>query len=203
VGVDDLDRLDELAGRLVRLRAMTVDDIDALMVFDRDSDGARRWGETNLPRSPEATRTATEERLAKPPVGDTGVFVIEVIADRAVAGTTSVGRANPRHGRFSYGIGLGEPYRNKGYGTEAITLLLRFYFAELRYEKCDTSVYSFNDGSLRVHERLGFQVEGRVRRAIFTAGEHHDEIMVGITAEEFFARHGRTQGTGEGRDEEG
>lgn len=39
-----------------------------------------------------------------------------------------------------------------------------------------------------MHEKLGFQVEGRVRRAVFTGGALHDEILVGITAEEFLAQ---------------
>lgn len=32
---------------------------------------------------------------------------------------------------FKYGIGLGRQHRNKGYGAEAVVLLLRFDFAEL------------------------------------------------------------------------
>lgn len=39
-----------------------------------------------------------------------------------------------------------------------------------------------------MHERLGFQVEGRIRDAIFTSGAYHDEVIVGITADEFFDR---------------
>jgi len=187
---DELDRLDELAGELVRLRAMTVHDIDAMAPFDRDTQGVRQSGETFIPRSPDVHRRTVEEWLARPNPGDTAGWVIEVLATREAAGSMNVGRASPRNGRFSYGIGLGAPHRNQGYGSEAITLLLRFYFGELRYQKCDTTIYAFNDGSLRLHERLGFQVEGRIRRAVFTAGEHHDEIVVGITAEEFFARHG-------------
>jgi RimJ/RimL family protein N-acetyltransferase len=40
-----------------------------------------------------------------------------------------------------------------------------------------------------MHQKLGFQIEGRVRRAIFSQGDYHDEIIVGITAGEFFERH--------------
>jgi RimJ/RimL family protein N-acetyltransferase len=41
-----------------------------------------------------------------------------------------------------------------------------------------------------MHRKLGFQDEGRIRRAIFTNGRHFDTIVLGMTAEEFFARHG-------------
>jgi RimJ/RimL family protein N-acetyltransferase len=91
-------------------------------------------------------------------------------------------------GRFSHGLAIGAGHRRQGFGTEAVGLLLRFYFGELRYQKCDTSIYGFNDASLAMHEKLGFQIEGRVRRAVFARGEYHDELIVGITADEFFER---------------
>lgn len=107
--------------------------------------------------------------------------------DDVIVGSLSVGRASARHGRFGYGLGLGAEHRRRGFGSQAVSLLLRFYFGELRYRKCDTSIYAFNEPSLRMHEQLGFQVEGRIRDAIFTRGEYHDEIIVGITAHEFFS----------------
>ena len=95
--------------------------------------------------------------------------------------------ADRRNGVFSYGIGLGHHHRGKGYGAEAVVLLLRFYFAELGYQKCDTWVYAFNEVSLALHRGFGFIEEGRLRRTVYTAGAHHDEVYLGLTAEEFFA----------------
>jgi RimJ/RimL family protein N-acetyltransferase len=181
-----LDDLDELAGDKVRLRGLRLEDGPAFLAMDRDTDGARRWGETNLPRSDARARAWLEEQLAKNPKDHTTFLVIERLDD-VIVGSLSVGRASARHGRFGYGLGLGAEHRRQGFGSEAVSLLLRFYFGELRYRKCDTSIYSFNEPSLRMHERLGFQVEGRIRDAIFTGGQHHDEIVVGITAEEFFS----------------
>ena len=111
--------------------------------------------------------------------------------DNVLVGYISVAWANPRSGRFRHALAIGASYRRQGFGTEAVTLLLRFYFGELRYQKCDSGIWGFNDASLAMHEKLGFQIEGRVRRAIFSQGDYHDEIMVGITAEEFVERHPR------------
>ena len=184
-----LDELDEFAGRLVRLRGVRAEDGPAFLAMDRDTDGARRWDETNLPRTDDRSRAWLEGQITKDRSDDSAFLAIERLEDGAVVGSMSVGRASPRHGRFGYGLGIATEYRRRGYGTEAITLLLRFYFGELRYAKCDTSIYSFNEPSLRLHEKLGFRTEGRIRQAIFTAGEHHDEILVGITSTEFFALH--------------
>jgi RimJ/RimL family protein N-acetyltransferase len=48
-------------------------------------------------------------------------------------------------------------------------------------------VYSFNERSRRLHERLGFTLEGRLRRTAYTNGEHHDELYFGMMCEEFDA----------------
>ncbi len=59
--------------------------------------------------------------------------------------------------------------------------MLRYFFHELRYQKVTAQVYSFNAPSIALHERLGFQVEGRLRRMIFTHGRHFDELLYGMT----------------------
>jgi RimJ/RimL family protein N-acetyltransferase len=67
-------------------------------------------------------------------------------------------------------------------------LVLRYYFQELRYQKVTVRVYSFNDASIRLHEKLGFQLEGRLRRTVYTNGEYFDELIYGLTVEEFVSR---------------
>jgi RimJ/RimL family protein N-acetyltransferase len=49
------------------------------------------------------------------------------------------------------------------------------------------SLRADNDRSLAFHRQLGFVAEGRRRRAIYTAGAHHDLHLLGMTAEEFWA----------------
>lgn len=125
-----LDKLDELAGTKVRLRGLRLEDGPAFMAMDRDTDGARRWGETNLPRPEARARVWLEEQLVKNSTDHTTFLVIERLDD-VVVGSLSVGRASARHGRFGYGLGLGSEHRRRGFGSEAVSLLLRFYFGEL------------------------------------------------------------------------
>jgi len=74
-------------------------------------------------------------------------------------------------------------------GRDAVLLLLRFMFAERRYTKCTVGVYAGNAPSLAMHRQLGFVEEGRIRRFRFAAGQHEDLVYLGLTAEEFAARH--------------
>lgn len=77
----------------------------------------------------------------------------------------------------------------KGYAKEAILLVLRHKFQERRYQKCTIGVYAFNQRAIEFYRYLGFQDEGRVRRNYFTNGSYYDEILLGMTLEEFEARH--------------
>src|SRR3954447_12250852 len=123
--------INEWTGQLVRLRAQEPDDLDALRALDLDSEGNRRWGATHLPVAREAQRRWDEEDWSKRPTDDRTRLVIEETRDNDVVGSISVGSADRRNGVFSYGIGLGHHQRGKGYGGEAVVLLLRFYFGEL------------------------------------------------------------------------
>ncbi|MFT3654578.1 hypothetical protein DALLNEIH_00998 [Bacillus sp. B01(2024)] len=71
-----------------------------------------------------------------------------------------------------------------------ILMVLRFYFLELAYQKVNTTVYSFNNNSIRLHEKLGFMKEGQLRNVIFTKGAYYDNICFGMTREEFELNHG-------------
>jgi RimJ/RimL family protein N-acetyltransferase len=175
-------------GRLVRLRALEAGDWEASIVHDRDSEVQRTGWSIQAPRSVEGTRRWAEQASNAEPDGDNRRLAIETLGGELVGGMNVVD-CDPRNGTFRYGLALFRPYFRRGYGSEAIRLLLRFYFGELRYQKVLAGVYDFNEASIALHRALGFVEEGRLRRAYFSAGRHHDEMMFGMTAEEFSARH--------------
>jgi RimJ/RimL family protein N-acetyltransferase len=69
-------------------------------------------------------------------------------------------------------------------------MVLRYLFGERRYQKCTIGAYEFNEGSVAFHHALGFRTEGTIRRAHFAGGRLWDEIVLGITAEEFAGQWG-------------
>jgi RimJ/RimL family protein N-acetyltransferase len=119
-----------------------------------------------------------------PPQGDNFDFVIETL-DGVLVGGVDSHECNPRNGTFMFGIAIFPQQRGKGYASEAIRLMLHYYFSEKRYQKCHSVVFSFNSASIRLHERLGFTLEARLRRMIYSGGEYHDELHYGLTKEEF------------------
>jgi RimJ/RimL family protein N-acetyltransferase len=91
----------------------------------------------------------------------------------------------------TFGIIIGDPaYLDRGYGTEASTLLLAYAFAVLGYHKVNLDLFEYNARAQAMYEKLGFVVEGRRRENHWTRGRFWDDILMGITAEEWWSRNG-------------
>jgi RimJ/RimL family protein N-acetyltransferase len=175
-------------GKRIRLRAIEPADWEAFDAFDQDSELSRHDDYVYVPRSKEASKRWAEDLATEEHKNDRYFMVIETLTGE-IAGAISSHACEARNGTFSYGVALGEAYRRQGYASEAIFLLLRYFFQELRYQKVTAHVYSFNEPSLKLHEKLGFQLEGRLRRMIYTNGQFFDELLFGMTADEFAARY--------------
>lgn len=82
---------------------------------------------------------------------------------------------------------LGPPHQNRGLGTEATRLVLRFGFDELGLHRIQLTVNGFNERGLATYRKVGFVEEGRSREAIFRSGTWHDQVHMGILAREWRA----------------
>jgi RimJ/RimL family protein N-acetyltransferase len=183
-------------GKRVRLRAVEPTDWQSFFDWNQDSEAARGMYYIPFPGSQESVKRWAEKQATQEPDDDKFFFVVETLGGEIV-GSLNAHSCEPHHGTFAYGIGIRRSHQHRGYASEAILLLLRYFFLELRYQKATVEVYSFNDPSVRLHERLGFQLEGRLRRMIFTRGRHFDKLVFGMTVEEFVAKHGAAFGLAE------
>jgi RimJ/RimL family protein N-acetyltransferase len=175
-------------GKVVRLRAVEAFDAETFALWDLDSEGTRRSHFIPFPRSSEGSRRWAEQMATQAPTNDIFRWVIENRAGEMV-GTIGSHSTEPRIGAFSYGLAVAREHQRKGYASDAVILVLRYFFEELRYQKCTVDIYSFNKPSILLHERLGFQHEGRIRRVVYTNGQHFDDVVMGITVEEFEAKY--------------
>ena len=188
------DRPSIWRGERVRLRAVEPDDWETYHAWNFDDEMTRNLWYPPLPQSREAGRRWAEAAAVAPHDGDNFRFAIASLATGTVVGDLTTSRCDQRVGTFTYGIAISAAERGRGYASEAIRLVLRYYFEELRYQKAWVGVHSFNDASLRLHERLGFQLEGRQRRMVYTRGQFYDLLLLGLTAEELAARFGHSTG---------
>lgn len=175
-------------GQLVRLRAVEVTDWEFFYrLDDQTTDFGRLTDEVWFPSSKEAKRTWTEEQSKRQQEYDQFRFQIEVLDTHELVGTLNTHTTSQRVGTFMYGIAIAPEAQRKGYAREAVALVLRYFFSEKRYQKVNAEVYSFNTPSIRFHERMGFTLEGRLRRMVYSGGQFHDALIYGMTREEFDA----------------
>lgn len=173
-------------GRLVRLRAVEASDWEVHYQWNFDSDDARRSYEIPFPSSRESVRAWAERETRKIGENDEFRFQIETL-EGVFVGTLNTHTVERRNGTFRYGVSILPEHRQKGYASEAVRLVMRYYFHERRYQKVNAEVYGFNEPSIRLHERMGFVLEGRLRRVIYSGGEFYDALVFGMTREEFDA----------------
>lgn len=175
-------------GKKIRLRAKTTTDIERdklkieKSVYDTESD--RLCDVIHLPYSTESRKDDWENGIKKFNTWENCNLVIETVDNIAVGGIC-ITHADRSNGTFSYGLGISRDHWRKGYASEAIKLLLNYYFNELRFHKCNVTVYEYNEGSKALHISLGFVEEGRQRESKYTNGKYYDMIFYGITEKEF------------------
>ncbi|HYY93940.1 MAG TPA: GNAT family protein [Pyrinomonadaceae bacterium] len=171
-------------GKLVRLRGVEPSDAEAFARWNLDSEAAREMDFIWPPISLARIAKDTEELALKKFESGDFVFIVEDGAGVAV-GSINAHHCNQRAGTFEYGLFVAREHRRRGYAAEAVLLLLKHYFAELRYQKCTVSVHADNDASIALHERLGFRREGTLRRMVYAGGRYFDLHYYGLTREEW------------------
>ncbi|MGE7781585.1 GNAT family N-acetyltransferase [Peribacillus sp. NPDC097264] len=73
----------------------------------------------------------------------------------------------------------------KGYGTEAIRLVLAFVFEELSLNRLQLEVFSHNLRGIRAYEKVGFIKEGILRESLYFKGKYSDEIIMAILKRDY------------------
>jgi RimJ/RimL family protein N-acetyltransferase len=90
-------------------------------------------------------------------------------------------------GWLSYCIGE-SARRGKGYGLEALQLALAFAFQELNLYRVQATIFSYNQSSIALVEKLGFHREGAYREFIQRDGQRYDMYLYGLLRREWKAR---------------
>ena len=81
-----------------------------------------------------------------------------------------------------------EKWQEKGYASDALHLLLKYGFCELRLHRVYAIIFEYNESSIKFFEKNGFEFEGRHREARFWDGKFHDELVYGILDHEYFGK---------------
>jgi RimJ/RimL family protein N-acetyltransferase len=159
-------------------------------------DDAEKWAEwfndlaVTLPLGDEAYTPSTSgsEREAIEDIIKSKAHIFTIVD---LAGEIPLGRCllfNVDHVNRSamLGVLIGEKtYWGKGYGHEAVKLLLDYGFNLLNLHSIMLGVFSFNERAIRSYQKVGFKEIGRRRQARVVGGHKFDVIFMDILADEF------------------
>ncbi|MDE7283442.1 MAG: GNAT family N-acetyltransferase [Lachnospiraceae bacterium] len=88
----------------------------------------------------------------------------------------------------SVGMGMAKiENRSKGYGTQAVMLMLNYGFRYLGLERITANTLDLNIGAQKLLDKCGFVLEGRERKSVYLNSEMHDKLNYAILKEEFLA----------------
>jgi RimJ/RimL family protein N-acetyltransferase len=108
-------------------------------------------------------------------------FMIETVADGKIIGDIGLDGFERVSGNAWVGIAIGEPENwGKGYGTEAMQIILRFGFTVLNLHRVSLTVFDFNQRGIRSYQKAGFRHEGSAKGAIHRNGQRFDMNFMGI-----------------------
>lgn len=116
------------------------------------------------------------------------VFGVVVREGHRLIGATGLHRIDRITRKAELGISLGDrAARNRGYGTEAVRLLVRYGFEELNLNRISLSVIAHNPRAIRCYQKAGFVQEGCHRQACYQGGRYHDVYRFAVLKDEWEA----------------
>ena len=105
-----------------------------------------------------------------------------------LAGNIHLWGARPKDRCATLGIALGREYIGRGYGTDAMRVIVGYGFREMGLHRIQLSVAPFNPAGIRAYQKAGFVEEGRHRESVLHDGRWYDEVLMSILDHEWAAR---------------
>ena len=119
-------------------------------------------------------------------IKDGKIFAVRLIENDELLGNIELFNVNILQKNAVLGIMLGNPeYQRKGYGKEAINLILDYGFSFLNLYSVSLTVFEYNEVAYNLYKKFGFKEVGRLRKRVEIMGKRYDEIIMDILKEEF------------------
>nr|WP_272913728.1 GNAT family protein [Halalkalibacter okhensis] len=173
-----------LSSKNLRLRKMGNEDIEKYHTWRNDIDVMITTSPTLDVYSIDETKKFVEEVILNSHSSKS--YIIELKKDHSPIGVTSLINIDSKNRNAECIIDIGEKeYWGKGYGSEALKVLLDYAFLELNLHRVSLRVFSLNERAIHIYNKLGFEKEGVIRESLYRNGRWHDIITMGILKKEY------------------
>jgi RimJ/RimL family protein N-acetyltransferase len=176
-------RARRLVGERVELRGHSRDNYPLYAEWYGDPEVWHLTSWTSAPLSPSAVERMFDSRELS---STDHSFAIHRRGNTAPLGVISLMNVSESNSSADLSIIVGRrEHRDRGYGAEAISLILDYAFEELDLNRVALSVFEFNEAAISTYERLGFRGEGRLRQAVRRDGREYDAILMSLLRDEW------------------
>jgi RimJ/RimL family protein N-acetyltransferase len=177
-----------LTGHKVILRAITRDDLEHLCQFNNDVEVELAGG--GDPPTPQSVARLHAEYDAQVSTGGQDGTTFAIAADGVCIGQCGLFQFDAVAQSCALGITIGDKgYWGRGYGSDAIRLLLDYAFRLRNLRRVYLTVNSTNERAIRAYRACGFVEEGRLRQHVWSAGQYIDLVNMGILRDEWETLH--------------
>jgi ribosomal-protein-alanine N-acetyltransferase len=120
---------------------------------------------------------------------DSACFLICLVENRSIAGSINLSQIFRGGFQNAYlGYYMGARYAGQGYMTEAVQLIVRHAFEQLKLHRLEANIQPGNTASIAVVKRAGFTLEGYSRRYLKICGRWRDHQRWAIVSEDWRLR---------------
>ena len=118
--------------------------------------------------------------------GDKNVRLGIFLNDHTMIGDVALQDIDRGNRKCTVGMGIAKiQNRSKGYGKQALKLILQYGFVHLGMERIAADTLDVNVGAQKSLEQCGFVLEGRERNAVYFQEKMHDRLYYGMLKEEY------------------
>ncbi|MFX0163473.1 MAG: GNAT family N-acetyltransferase [Candidatus Hodarchaeota archaeon] len=175
----------ELDGERVKIRKLKISDARDIYENVKDKDIGRWMFRFLHPYPKDEARKfirRTHYKLKKKKGYDFGIVLKNT---NKVIGVVDLFDIDWENKKAEIGYWLGKKYWGRGLMTEAVKLILKFGFEDLKLHRIYARLFEENIGSKNVLEKCGFKLEGIIREATFRNNKWHNGLIYGILKPEY------------------
>jgi ribosomal-protein-alanine N-acetyltransferase len=174
----DINLFHGLQGENIYFKTLNVNDGQELHEYASDEDVNRFIG-WRLMHTLDETRDYIEVMLKRESAGTHLYASVVLKATQKIIGTVMIFNFDYEAKHAEIGYVFHKDHWGKGYGTEAVSMMDNFAFESLDLHKLHASVVDTNIGSVRVLEKNGFELEGRLKDYYFIENKYYDGLLLG------------------------
>ena len=90
-----------------------------------------------------------------------------------------------RHRNAEFAIMIAPSQQGKGYATDATRLIVEYGFNQLNLYKLFLYVDKLNEKAVHIYGKVGFQIEGELKKHYFVNGSYHNALFMSLFQEDY------------------